>query len=102
MQVAATRAVAAVFGKNGIEIRNTYDGSLLSEPIAYDDLMFHNAYDTGSSDKALSISPDGEWVVFTLPRLNGGDKTLFAIRSNGMGFTTLVPHVKCGAPVMSK
>ncbi len=75
-----------VWGVNGIEIRRASDGSVLSYPILYGDVDRLFGPQQYGQIRNLSMSPDGEWILFGAipagqPNRTGVD--LYAARRDG-------------------
>jgi hypothetical protein len=84
------------WGVNGIELRRPSDGSVLSYPIIYSDVDRLFGPQQYGQIKNLSLSPDGEWILFGAipagdPNRTGVD--LFAARRDGSDLQKIATDV---------
>ena len=100
-QLAVTKSRAVVFGSSAIELRNPVDGSLIGNVLNYNHLALAG-YETKSTGRSVAISPDGDAIVFALPKTGSTNRRgIFMAHSDGSFVRLLVADVACGAPVIS-
>ena len=101
-QFASALSELAAWGTDGIEIRNTISGSLVSKVISFNDLDFKFGQHRHNPNPGLSISPDGQWLAFTLALASDSSSVdLFAVKRDGTWLNRIGEKLKMGTPVVS-
>lgn len=100
-QLMTDRSEMAIWTEYGIELVNPDNGSLLKRVISFDEIDPTNELNR-TPNKRLSISHDGEYIVFALPIKNDtGNYRLYIVGRGGNNLKILRDKVKLGIPVVS-
>lgn len=101
-QFAAARSEMVAWGTDGIEIRNSISGSLISKVISFNDIDFKFGQHQHNTNPSLSISPDGQWIVFSLAiYVDSSFADLFVIKRDGTWLNRIGEKIILGIPVVS-